>query len=327
MQMVFLMCSERSGSNFIAKLLNGHERICGPSTKHIINPVARNIFRYEDLKNESNWNALLSDIVNLTSVSFSIWKTSFDVNTLRGLVRVGDIAGLIASIFSAEAAAHGKDFVFIKENHVYEFLPFLLINYPEAKYIYQTRDPRDMALSWKLNKDHPGGVVAAARQWKIDQQNNLKNFNELKKNGFAHFVRYEDLISNVESEVAKICKFLGVDYDPNVINFYSDEFTQKNAMMNDAWSNLSKSVLSDNKDKYRAGLSDFEIMVIEKICYFEMKALKYGVEYDWNDLMEISDVDIAELEEIERVTYAPTRAPGVAANMVAKKRFYEHISS
>lgn len=29
----FLMCSERSGSNFITKLMNNHSQICGPSTK------------------------------------------------------------------------------------------------------------------------------------------------------------------------------------------------------------------------------------------------------------------------------------------------------
>jgi hypothetical protein len=47
------MCSERSGSNFITKVMNGHEDICGPSTKHIINPVARNFYRYGNLMDEN----------------------------------------------------------------------------------------------------------------------------------------------------------------------------------------------------------------------------------------------------------------------------------
>ena len=70
MSILFLICSERSGSNFITKLLNGHPNICGPATKHIINPVARNLFRYGDLSVESNWHELLQDIYELISVSF-----------------------------------------------------------------------------------------------------------------------------------------------------------------------------------------------------------------------------------------------------------------
>ena len=91
MSMFFLMCSERSGSNFIQKLLNGHNNICGPSTKHIINPVARNLFRYGDLTQKQNWDELLIDIHRLISISFSIWKKEFSLDDLHTLAPIGDI--------------------------------------------------------------------------------------------------------------------------------------------------------------------------------------------------------------------------------------------
>ena len=71
------MCSERSGSNLITKVLNGHKNICGPSTKHILNPVARNPFRYGDLSQSENWQQLVEDIHNLLTIDFSIWRRSF----------------------------------------------------------------------------------------------------------------------------------------------------------------------------------------------------------------------------------------------------------
>jgi hypothetical protein len=319
------MCSERSGSNFIQKLLNGHNNICGPSTKHIINPVARNLFRYGDLTQKQNWDALLIDIHRLISISFSIWKKEFSLDDLQALAPIGDIESLIRNIFMEEARANGKQHVFIKENQVYEFLPFLLLNFPESKYIYQTRDPRDMALSWKKNPDHFGGVVKAAKQWQKDQQNTLKNYTELAKRGKAYFVRYEDLISDSDRYTTEIVEFFGLSYDANIENFHKDELTQKNASMQKAWNNLSQGVIKDNKKKYLKELSEQEIKAIEKICYAEMQSLGYQCEYTKNELDKVTESEIEELNrnEIENIPYE--RSEGVRLNMEAKKVFYQKV--
>lgn len=327
MSMSFLMCSERSGSNLIVKLLNGHSKICGPSTKHIINPVARNLFRYEDISNEDNWKSLLIDINNLMSVEFSVWEKSFSLDELQELAPRGEISLLIKNIFLEEAKANGKQHVFIKENQAYEFLPFLLINFPDAKYIYQVRDPRDMALSWKKNTAHSGGVVKAARQWQKDQQNSLKNYNELRKIGKAHFLKYEDLIENPKSATSDICDFLGFSYEDSILEFYKDDMTQKNASMEKAWNNLSKAVLKDNKKKYVDELSPKEIMAIEKICYFEMNHLGYNTGNTEDELRALSDEEVESMEQSEVNDMPMKRRPGVSMNMEAKKRFYQRISS
>ncbi len=325
--MFFLMCSERSGSNFITKLLNGHNNICGPSTKHIINPVARNLFRYGNLKNKQNWTELLKDIERLLKVRFSIWKHEFDLNELETLAPTGDIKSLIKNIFLAEAKANGKQHIFIKENQIYEFLPFLLINYPEAKYIYLTRDPRDMALSWKKNEIHPGGVVKAAQQWRKDQQNNIKNYVELKKIGKAHFVKYEDLISDAKTQLEAIISFLGLPYDPNIQNYYKDELTQKNASMQKAWNNLSKEIIVNNKRKYLNELDTIEIKVVEKICFLEMQWLGDQTEHTKSELNDVHQNIIEELNVVDLINLKANRTEGVLANMEAKKIFYQKDSS
>jgi hypothetical protein len=321
------MCSERSGSNFIQKLLNGHNNICGPSTKHIINPVARNLFRYGDLTQKQNWDALLIDIHRLISISFSIWKKEFSLDDLQALAPIGDIESLIRNIFMEEARANGKQHVFIKENQVYEFLPFLLLNFPESKYVYQTRDPRDMALSWKKNPDHLGGVVKAAKQWQKDQQNTLKNYAELAKKGKAYFVRYEDLISDSDRYTAEIVQFFGLPYDSEIENFHKDELTQKNASMQKAWNNLSQGVIKDNKKKYLKELTEQEIKVIEKICYVEMQYLGYECEFSKDELDMVTVNMIEDLNQKEFETIPYERSKGVKLNMEAKKVFYQKVMS
>jgi hypothetical protein len=325
MSMFFLMCSERCGSNFITKLLNGHSKICGPSTKHIINPLARNLFRYQPVTQEQNWEALLIDIHRLMSVSFSIWKKSFSLDELRNLGPAGDVAALIRNIFYEEAKANGKQHVFIKENQVYEFLPYLLLNFPESKYIYQTRDPRDMALSWKKNLDHPGGIVKAARQWQKDQQNSLKNYDALQPFGKAYFLRYEDLIANPARCLKDILHFLGLNYETSMLDFHKDELTQINSEKQKAWGNLSRGVIADNKNKYLNELSEHEIKAIEKICYYEMIHLGYEPRYALAELDALTDQHLLELEMHEQDTIPHKRSEGVKGNMDAKKIFYTKI--
>lgn len=326
MSFSFLMCSERAGSNFIVKLLNGHSNICGPSTKHIINPVARNLFRYEPIDVQDNWNYLIADIHNLMSAAFSVWRKQFSVDELKGLARPGDIVTLIRNIFMEEARANGKQHVFIKENHVYEFLPFLLMNFPEAKYVYQYRDPRDVALSWKKSPDHPGGVVAAARQWQKDQQSTLKNVEVLESLGKVFSLSYEELIDRPVELAEKITGFLGIPHDPAVANFYKDDLTRANAQKQGAWSNLEKGVMSDNKEKYRKELTDAEVLAVEKICWYEMRHLGYMPEFSREEVEKFSNDALEEMNSSEFVSIPLLRSDGVKENMEAKRRFYQRDS-
>jgi hypothetical protein len=324
MSLAFLMCSERSGSNFIAKLLNGHKNICGPSTKHIIKPLACNFFRYGDLNVKAHWNALLTDIDQLLAVEFSVWKKQFTLAELETLAPTGDLPSLVRNLFLSEAQEHGKQHVFIKENHIYEFLPFLLLHFPEAKVIYQVRDPRDMALSWKKHQEHYGGVVVAAKQWQIDQQFSLQNYYLLKAANKAHLVKYENLISNTTFEVKQMTDFLGLPYDEGIHDFYKDELTRKNAGMRQAWNNLSRGVLADNSGKYREGLSDMEIKIVEKICYTEMQYLGYTPEFDKTELDALTEVELETFNQQESTEKTYTQSAGVKAVAATLGNFYQH---
>jgi len=321
--MYFLMCSERSGSNLITKLLNGHANVCGPSTKHIINPEVRNLFRYGDLSKEHNWEQLLVDIQRLVDVDFSIWKENFSLTDLRELAPIGDVRSLIQNIFLAEAKANNKQHVFIKENQVYEFLPFLLLNFPEAKYVYQVRDPRDMALSWKKNKNHYGGVVRAANQWLKDQKSMLKDYYFLKQKGLAYLLRYEDLISDSDKYTCEIVDFLGLPQDRNMKDFFKDPLTQENSRMQEAWGNLSRGIMSDNKEKYLKELSEEEIKAVEKICQTEMKHLGYETKFSKRELENFDEQSLLELNALESSTIEYVRTEGVKLNMEAKEFFYK----
>lgn len=322
MSLSFLMCSERSGSNLITKLLNAHKNICGPSTKHILNPVARNLFRYGDLTAEENWNELLRDIYTLISCDFSIWKSTLGFEDLTNLAQTGDIKSLIKEIYLFEAKANDKDHVFIKENKGYEFLTFLLLHFPESKFIYQVRDPRDMALSWRNNKNHSGGILKAAKQWSYDQKHFIADYNSLQRFGKAHHIKYEDLISNPKGVLTEVLYFLGFNFHDEILNFHSDKITVENSKKQEAWHNLSKPILPNNSNKYAFQLSREEIAIIEKICFYEMKALGYEPGNSFDQLQNISESFLDEFEAMEALRHPAEPSKGTLENINAKRKFY-----
>lgn len=323
MQFSFLICSERSGSNLITRMLDAHSAICGPATKHLINPVARNAFRYEPLERPAHWQALLEDVHALLNADFSLWRRSFTLDDLAGLAAPGDAAGLVRAVFAAEAAAHGKQRVFVKENQVYEFIAFLLLHFPTSNFVYQVRDPRDMALSWKNNPGHPGGVCRAARQWQADQQASLRLYGELQRLGRARLVHYEALIAEPERVLTEVLTMMGLAWEPGMLAFHEHELTQANAGQQHAWANLGQAVMADNRGKYRDALQPEEIMAVESICRHEMRWLGYVCDFDGAvlDCFAAEALPAFELADTQAKRHVPPAS--VQANVEAKKRFYQ----
>jgi hypothetical protein len=320
----FLICSERCGSNLVTRMLDAHSRICGPATKHLINPLARNLFRYQPLDRADQWQALLADVQALLEADFSRWRTHFSTADLAALAAPGDVPALVRGIFGREAAAHGKTHVFVKENHVHEFIVFLLLHFPASTFVYQVRDPRDMALSWKNNPGHPGGVCRAARQWQADQQQGLKLHHELQRLGRSTLVHYEDLVADPARTLTPVLARMGLAWEPAMLSFHEAELTRDNAARQPAWANLDKAVMSDNTRKYREALSRDEILAVEAICRHEMVVLGYRPEHADEELDRFQRDELPAFEPRDEQAKRHQPPPAVRANTEAKARFYRH---
>ena len=325
MQKIFLFCTERSGSNLLTKLMNAHTQICGPSTKHLLNPTFRNLHRYEPLNEKKNWLQFLDDLLNLYNVDFASWNSSLTRDELIGAINCGAIDHLFHYIFDKETKSANKKICFIKEIKLYEIVPHINFFIPNAKFVYMVRDPRDMALSWKKSLIHKGGVVEAAKQWKIDQQQYLKFFHLENKKQTIKLLRYEDLLSNPKEELSRIFSFLNLNYEPVQESFYKDLKTKENSKKNDAWKNISKGLLHGHKEKYKTELSAEEISIVQHICFDEMNFFNYPIENTKFDLKKINHNFIKNkgLQEVKDLPYSPP--DGVLDNMKAKKVFYQKV--
>lgn len=90
--------------------------------------------------------------------------------------------------------------------------------FPESKIIHITRDYRDNYLSLtKVNFEIPVVPIVIYR-WKFAVRKMWKL--KAKHPNLIYSVRYEDLAADPELHTRKLCDFLGINFDPAVLDFY-----------------------------------------------------------------------------------------------------------
>ena len=303
---IFLLCSERSGSNLITRMMNAHVEVCGPSPSHIIRMMGWNLARYKDLERDDNWSVFIHDAVEILKFQFGFWKSKWDEDQLSKACQERSFKGLIDAIYGHEASLNGKTRCFIKENQMYSLSSLALSAYPDAKFVYLVRDPRDMGLSWKKTPAMPGGVEKSSEIWFREQRENLRLYNTLYHYNKVIVVTYEDLVSDAQTTLKRICDFTDLDYDDRMTEFYKESLVSKSSQRINAWQNTSRPVMTKNFGKYKTGLSDLEIRYIEAVCHREMEILGYDLDMGApsdpsalvKDICDLSDKQAAREESL-----------------------------
>lgn len=283
-QFNFLICSERSGSNLIRAIMNAHPQVYAPQPLHYGKDFFSRLGRYGDLNDEANWSGLLRAVVERSANG--VGKLEFDLSEseLIGRVQRRRFEAVYAYIYKKGMRLAGKQCVFIKENHTHRYVHLLALAYPDAKFVFQVRDPRDFLVSCK--RVNRWGVYYGSRHraldtWRDDQEGALTALRSLPGRVFVQ--RYEDLISDPRRVLSSLCAFLGLPFDDAMLEFSTSKDSERAvARCPIGWKNLTRPIMHDNKEKWRTQLSAIEIHVVESRLSDLMAVLGYPLSHDSN---------------------------------------------
>jgi hypothetical protein len=126
-------------------------------------------------------------------------------------------------------------------NHLY-VLDKIKKEYPDTKFILNIRDPRDIVSS----------LYSRFEDWNKSIDRLKKDFEYVKKFYlFGHLVKYEDIVNNFEDTFIDICKYINMDFDQNMLEYY--KYAPN-------WYGVENPKDSDGKDKvYKNNISNHEI--------------------------------------------------------------------
>lgn len=285
---IFLLSSERSGSNLIRVIFGNHPDFVAPPPIHLLNTFVPLFPCYEDIENEDNFKKLCEDVCLEINTQIGIWEYDFDSEKMAQEIERKNFVGIYNYVYAKEAEASNASRVFIKDNYSFNYFYYLYDNFPGAKFIYLVRDGRDYTVSYMKNPSMFDSMGAIAQQWSSEQRKCLSLYSRFKDSGKILPVHYEDLTKNAETTIREICAFAGIEFHEDMTKFYKKDKNIKDAGSAKAWNNLSKPIKKKNFGKYKRELSPRQIEKIESFAYRELIHCGYRLENDVEKILKMN---------------------------------------
>jgi hypothetical protein len=197
MNPVFLIGAERSGTTLLRLMLDEHPLISWLEE-----------FEYAvDFVSSDNWPDINSYVKWLETHRIFL-SAGFSVNSSL------DYPSLVKSFLAQKQEQDKKPIIGATCHRHYDRLIEI---FPQARFIYLLRDPRDVARS-NIGMGWAGNVWKGVDKWIGAEKLWAKVKGKIGKNTFIE-IRYEELVVSPESTLKAICHFLDVDYDSKMISY------------------------------------------------------------------------------------------------------------
>ena len=273
--MIFLMSSERSGSNMLRTIMARHSQVSAPTSPHLVKTIIPLLAGYGDLDDKANFRRLVDHVLEIICTQLGGWTVAFAADDIMASIRDRSFADLFSLIYRMEAEEQGKTLSFVKDNGNMLWPFHLHAMFPDARFVYLVRDPRDCVLSWLNSPSHAGGIAAATAMWQLEQTAVLSFIAVDAPRPPVLIVRYEDLLANPESELDEICNFAGVTREPTMTANFNSDSHRDEARRIANWENVAGEIKRTNHGKFLDQLSRRQVRRIERRLAFEMRVLGY----------------------------------------------------
>ncbi|RME24808.1 MAG: sulfotransferase [Deltaproteobacteria bacterium] len=271
---IFIIGTERSGSNLLRVILSAHSRIDVPHPLHVMKYFAPLEPRYGDLSRRENLDRLAGDVLRLARVHIHPWQVPLDRARLVDEADPRDLLGLLFGLHQQHLEATGKARWGNKSTFMLDHVDRVLRHRPDARFVWLVRDPRDVAVSSRKSVFSPFHPWFTARLW-AEQQRRCLELEERLGADVVLRLRYEDLLADPEGTVRRLCAFLDEDFEPAMLRYHETREAQRGAALSESWQNTAAPVLRGNSGKWRAALSHEEIAAVEGECGELMDRLGY----------------------------------------------------
>lgn len=236
---VFILGTQRSGTTLLSRVLSAHPKIFIQNEISVERVFYDNITKAEIIENINK------------QIEFRHGK---NVNQLL--------------------TEQGKEIFGIKDPELTNYLNKLKLFIPDSKFILIIRDGRAVVNSYKENKWGLGtNAYTGAVRWKYEVQVQKAFMDDFPENFVM--VRFEDLVTNLEITVSKICEHLNIGIDKKML-----EYNKTKAQFVKNASNINTNQKPDRKyaEKWKLRLSAFEIDIIESVAGDILRGYDYPLQ-------------------------------------------------
>lgn len=210
-RLVFLVGSPRSGSTLLSRVLGAHSAIFAPEEPHLITPLAH--LGYYDAVEEAPYDPVITRTAARTLVADLPGGEAEYLDALRAYTD---------RIYGGLFQNAGEARLLLDKTPAYALsLDFLARLYPQAKFIVLTRHPVAVWSSYVDSFFDGDDAVAHDHNPLLERYvPAIARFLREEKVPF-HRVQYENLVQEPEENARSICEFLGIDFEPGMVDYGS----------------------------------------------------------------------------------------------------------
>jgi len=280
---VQIIGTQRSGSNLLRVMLNQLHGVYAPHPPHILKTFTPILEFYGDLREDQNFYTIVEDICEFVDINPVPWiNRHMDPGTVIKYTKERTLFSIYRKIYEINALANQAGYWFNKSMYNVFYLDLFEKHQFKPFLIHLVRDGRDVSLSFKRAIVGHKHIFHLASQWKKEQELSNYYINKYKTSKGIQ-IKYEDLLTQPESEIKKICRLIGMEYSNNILKYYESQDSKQTADSGEMWQNLSKPLLKHNFDKYKKGLDAKEIDIFEKVAGNTLMKYGYTLENDLNN--------------------------------------------
>jgi len=132
--------------------------------------------------------------------------------------RASNFADAVRVVFDLYARSRGKTLYGDKTPLYITFIEPIAQILPETRFVHLVRDGRDVVLAYLDRDKGPGDVAEGAFHWKLRVTRGHRAGEALGPDRYREY-RYEDLLDDPDGVVRQICGFLGLAFDPAMLDY------------------------------------------------------------------------------------------------------------
>jgi len=302
---IFIVGCERSGTTMIRLILHSHANIAIPPQTKFIKKLYKRRFYFRNLSKQKNRKKIAKWFSDNHNKNTKIVDLGLNPNDIQSeILKSGNSLGaFLSTVFKLYSKQENKIRWGDKHPYYIKYLDQLFKLFPNAQVVHIIRDGRDAVASLKSMPWWKNNSIYSMLNW----QEAISNGKDAKlKYGSNQFIelRYEDIIHEPENNINILCKFLGENFSPKMLEFYkiadsavpeykmlwhSDTKKQINSKKIGRWQKDLEpweSALINQKMKKELALHNYElpnspgkISYSKLICYFTIKLRYKTIQY------------------------------------------------
>ena len=288
---IFIIGNPRSGTTLLRLIVNNHKNIIVPPECGFI------IWLYEKYQGWSLQNGRArSDIKCFVSdlnscKKFETWGINvFQLEDFIISVEPKSYAALVEATYMFFSSLHKSGISQWGDKNNFHVKSVDTINaiFPDSRFIHIVRDGRDVACSYKAlatsasksiyAPNLPSHIKKISQEWLDNNQAAINSFDKIDVSRVL-LVRYEDLVSETEHQVRKICSHIGQEYDENMLMYYKknlEEEQEPKEFLQWKQKTIEKPTISE-VGKYKLLLTRDEIDIFNNNAGVLLKRFEYEI--------------------------------------------------